>query len=130
MLVSTSTFLSRIAARTGLDAEACGVVVELTVSTLASQLRGELTAVLSENLPPTLACWAEAAAKGPHRTISELLALGPSPAHVAVVCGAVAELLPLEVLAAVRVTVQRELSVLLVPREAAPTDLSAWRARP
>jgi len=121
VLVSTNTFLSRIATRTGLAPDACGHVVEQTIKTLAAQLDAQTLREFADNLPPTLAGWAESS----HGELPAELA----PVHLAAVCGGLAEIMSEPFCEVLRIKLPPALAALLVPRERDPADLSAWRTQ-
>lgn len=125
MLVSTHTFLSRVATRTRLDPDDCGHLVELTIKTIAAHLDADTRSQFIDNLPPTLAVWAESAAPSTPHGLRALGHAGLAPEHVAVVCGALAAMLPDELREALRIELPDEFAALLVPLD----DLSSWRAK-
>lgn len=128
MLISTTTFLSRVAARTGLEPAACGRLVELTMKALATQLRPSTVQWLSGELPPTLAGWIEGATFAGRTGLAPMLAAGLAREQVAVVCGALAETLQAPVLQVLRVELHEDVAVLLTPHEQHPADASSWRS--
>ncbi len=129
VLVSTHTFLSRVATRTRLAPDDCGHLVELTIKTIAAHLDADTRSQLIDNLPPTLAVWAEAAAQSTPHGLRTLRQSGLAPEHVAVVCGGLAAMLPDELREALRIELPDKFAALLVPLEPEPDDLSSWRAK-
>lgn len=128
VLISTTTFLSRVAARAQLDPAQCGRLVERAMKALAAQLRPETVRRLSEELPPTLGAWVEQAVFTGARGLAPLLAMEVTLEQIAIVCGALAETLAGPMLTVLRLELHEELAVLLTPQEQHPPDASSWRA--